>query len=140
MKLTKRQIEAKLEEIAGDMITAEFSKNYEKYWELREDQVLLVHKLETGDYLPDPPLPCCENCLRPTAQIRIEHVEHGDAAQCWALCPRCQPPTPERWVEIQRIKHGWECGCGQDARHCPHRVRAESKVLGSNQQRGSQET
>jgi hypothetical protein len=50
MRLTKNQIDARLEEIANDMITAEFSKNYEKYWELREDQVLLGHKLETGDY------------------------------------------------------------------------------------------
>ena len=50
MKLTKNQIEARLEEIANDMITAEFSKNYEKYWELREDQVKLAHLLKTGDY------------------------------------------------------------------------------------------
>ena len=140
MRLSKNQIEARLEEIANDMITAEFSKNYEKYWELREDQVLLVDKLERRDYLPEPPLPTCENCLRPTAQIRMEHIEYGDGAQGWSLCPQCHPPTPERWLEIQRIKHRPECPCGQDARHCPHRVRAESKVLGSNQQRGSQGT
>ena len=50
MKLTKNQIEARLEEIANDMIEAEFSKKYEKYWELREDQVKLAHLLKTGDY------------------------------------------------------------------------------------------
>jgi hypothetical protein len=57
MRLTKNQIDARLEEIANDMITAEFSKNYEKYWELREDQVLLGDKLQRGEYLPDPPPP-----------------------------------------------------------------------------------
>jgi hypothetical protein len=55
MRLTKNQIEARLDEIASDMATAEFSKDYEKYWELREDQVLLGDKLQRGDYLPDPP-------------------------------------------------------------------------------------
>jgi hypothetical protein len=50
MKRTRKQIEARLDEIANDMITAEFSKNYEKYWELREDQVKLAHLLEAGDY------------------------------------------------------------------------------------------
>jgi hypothetical protein len=127
MKLTRKQIEARLDEIASDMLTAEFAKKYAKYYDLKEEQVLLGDKLERGDYLPDPPLPCCENCLRPTAQIRMEHVEHGDAAQGWALCPRCQPPTEERWLEIGKIKHRSECSCGQYPRQCPYRPRPKPK-------------
>jgi hypothetical protein len=126
MRLTKKQIEARLDEIASDMLSAEFSKKYAKYYDLKEEQVLLVDRLKRGDYLPDPPLPRCENCLQPTAQIRMEHIEYGDGAQGWALCPRCDPPTPERWLEIQRIKHRSECSCGQYVRQCPYRPRPKS--------------
>jgi hypothetical protein len=55
MRLTKNQIEARLDEIASDMATAEFSKKYVKYYDLKEEQVLLADKLKRGDYLPDPP-------------------------------------------------------------------------------------
>jgi hypothetical protein len=128
MKRTKRQIEARLDEIAEDMATSEFAKKFERYYDLKEEQATLADKLARGDYAPATPLPTCENCLRPTAHLRLEHVIHGDAAQGWHLCPRCQPPTEERWLEIGKIKHRKECSCGQYPRQCPYRPRPKPKT------------
>jgi hypothetical protein len=103
VKLTKRQIEVRLEEIAGDMIVAEFSKKYAKFYDLKEEQVLLADKLERRDYLR-PPLPRCGECHKPTARYRFVHWETGDTADFIIMCPRCPlPPTRAKgrklWVE-----------------------------------------
>jgi hypothetical protein len=103
VKLTKRQIEARLEELAGAIATADFGKNFAKYYDLREEQLLLLDKLERGDYLR-PSLPRCGECGKPTARYRFVHWERGDTADFIIMCPQCPlPPTRAEgrklWVE-----------------------------------------
>jgi hypothetical protein len=59
----------------------------------------------------------------------MEHIEYGDGAQGWSLCPLCDAPTAERWDEIQKIKHRSECGCRQYVRNCPYYGRRPKSKL-----------
>jgi hypothetical protein len=88
MPLSKTEIREKLEVIANEMLHAELTKDYESYYDAKEQQVRLTHLLETDSH----DWPRCYHCRRQTRKFRQVHEEQGDCALMNVLCPRCPNP------------------------------------------------
>ena len=93
MRLTKRQIEKKMEEIAFEMVAAEFRKDPEAYYELLEQRTKLEAALRRGEYEYAPSLPHCDVCGKAVSEFRQIHRERGDGAEGYLLCYRCVTPN-----------------------------------------------
>jgi hypothetical protein len=91
MKLTKDEIERRLQELQDEMVTESFGKNYAVYYDLAEEVAMLTFALRQGNYRSPKAQPkaCAhDRCGKPARTVDICD-DHESNVGFWQITEYC---------------------------------------------------